>query len=228
MTKPKRIDLTPEELDALLERVESENLQPGDFELIKGMAETIAYLSHVADQKGVQVARLLRTLFGSSTEKRSAVLGEPEGEDDPQAPPDPSSASEGDNTNNKRTGNGRRGANEYTGAKTIEVEHAELKPGDDCPKCDGGTLYEQSAPGTVVRVKASPPFEACIHRLQKLRCGLCGMIFTANPPADVGPQKYDESVGSLLALLKYGTGMPFYRLAKLQENLGVPLPSSTQ
>ena len=101
MTKPKRIDLTPEELDALLERVESENLQPGDFELIKGMAETIAYLSHVADQKGVQVARLLRTLFGSSTEKRSAVLGEPEGEDDPQAPPDPSSASEGDNTNNK-------------------------------------------------------------------------------------------------------------------------------
>ena len=32
MTNPKRIDLTQEELDALLERVESDALEPGDHE----------------------------------------------------------------------------------------------------------------------------------------------------------------------------------------------------
>ena len=31
-----------------------------------------------------------------------------------------------------------------------------------------------------------------------------------------------------MALLKYGAGMPFYRLEKLQQSLGLPTPSSTQ
>jgi len=75
LTKPERIELSQEELDALLERVESEPLRPGDYEVIKAMAETIAYLSHVADQKGVEVARLLRTLFGSKRETRNDSPG---------------------------------------------------------------------------------------------------------------------------------------------------------
>jgi len=32
----------------------------------------------------------------------------------------------------------------------------------------------------------------------------------------------------MVALLKYGSGLPFNRLEKLQESLGVPLPASTQ
>ena len=32
----------------------------------------------------------------------------------------------------------------------------------------------------------------------------------------------------MIALLRYGTGIPFTRLAGLQEQLGVPLPPSTQ
>ena len=32
----------------------------------------------------------------------------------------------------------------------------------------------------------------------------------------------------MIALLKYGTGMPFNREEKLQGNLGIPLPASTQ
>ncbi len=31
----------------------------------------------------------------------------------------------------------------------------------------------------------------------------------------------------MTALLKYGAGMPFYRIEKLQQNLGIPAPSST-
>jgi len=32
----------------------------------------------------------------------------------------------------------------------------------------------------------------------------------------------------MIALLKYGTGVPFKRLERLQEHLGMPLPATTQ
>src|SRR6266849_4587353 len=32
----------------------------------------------------------------------------------------------------------------------------------------------------------------------------------------------------MVAILKYGNGVPFHRLEGLQENLGIPLPASTQ
>jgi hypothetical protein len=41
-------------------------------------------------------------------------------------------------------------------------------------------------------------------------------------------EKYDASVGVMVGLMRYGTGMPFYRLERLQLSLGVPLPSSVQ
>ena len=37
-----------------------------------------------------------------------------------------------------------------------------------------------------------------------------------------------ESVGVTVAVLRYGSGLPDYRLARLQQSLGVPLPESTQ
>ncbi len=73
-----------------------------------------------------------------------------------------------------------------------------------------------------------PPVGARVYSLQKLRCNLCGVVFTAEPPAESCGEKYDATVGSMIALLKYGTGVPFHRNEILQENLGVPLPASTQ
>jgi hypothetical protein len=32
----------------------------------------------------------------------------------------------------------------------------------------------------------------------------------------------------MIAMLKYGSGVPFYRIEKLQESMGIPLPASTQ
>jgi hypothetical protein len=64
--------------------------------------------------------------------------------------------------------------------------------------------------------------------MEVLRCSLCGKTFTAPLPAEAGVQKFDPSVGVMIGLLRYGTGMPFYRLEQWQQNLGVPLPASTQ
>jgi len=44
----------------------------------------------------------------------------------------------------------------------------------------------------------------------------------------VNSQKYDGRAAAMIALLKYGSGLPFNRLERLQGNLGVPLPASTQ
>jgi transposase len=53
-------------------------------------------------------------------------------------------------------------------------------------------------------------------------------VFTAPTPPQAGTEKYAPSVGVTAALLRYGSGMPHYRLARLQQSLGVPLPESTQ
>ena len=72
------------------------------------------------------------------------------------------------------------------------------------------------------------PLAATVYELERLRCNLCGQIFEAEAPKGVGKKKYDESAAAMMGLLKYGSGIPFYRLEGLEENLGIPLPASTQ
>jgi len=69
---------------------------------------------------------------------------------------------------------------------------------------------------------------ASIYSLERLRCGACGQIFTAQEPEGVGPEKYDETATAMIAQLKYGSGVPFNRLEQLEAQLGIPLPTATQ
>src|ERR1019366_5244 len=57
---------------------------------------------------------------------------------------------------------------------------------------------------------------------------LCGEVYEAEAPQDVGEKKYDESAAAMIALLKYGSGVPWDRLERLEASLGIPLPASTQ
>ena len=83
-------------------------------------------------------------------------------------------------------------------------------------------------PRLIVRITGNAPLSGTIYQLQRLRCNLCGEIFTATAPDGVGEEKYDANAQAVIALLKYGSGMPFYRIEKLQKSMGIPLPSSTQ
>lgn len=67
-----------------------------------------------------------------------------------------------------------------------------------------------------------------MYERERLRCNLCNQVFTAPAPEGVGEEKYDVTAVSTLALLKYGSGMPFAQLAGLQGSYGLPLPESTQ
>ena len=80
----------------------------------------------------------------------------------------------------------------------------------------------------LVRIKGQAPIAATVYELEKLRCNLCGDVFTATAPEGVGEKKYDETAASMIAMLRYGSGFPWNRLEGLQQNLGIPLPAATQ
>lgn len=237
MKEPKRIDLNLDQVDTLLKRVENGSLQEGDYEIIKAMAETIYLLSQVVDEKATSIRRLLRMLFGASTEKLEKVIKNTNKNKSETESPEPSSVNTGDehstedNKNKpdrKPKGHGRNAAADYTGAEKVDVPHSKLKSGDNCPACLKGKIYEMSVPAVIVRITGKSPLHATVYQLQRLRCNLCGEIFKADAPEGVGEDKYDEASGAMVALLKYGAGMPFNRLEQLQTSLGVPLSASTQ
>ena len=40
--------------------------------------------------------------------------------------------------------------------------------------------------------------------------------------------KYDEGAAAMIGLLKYGCGLPFRRIQRLEQALDIPLPATTQ
>jgi hypothetical protein len=91
-----------------------------------------------------------------------------------------------------------------------------------------GKIYHGKIPAYIVRLVGCAPITATVWELENLRCNLCLKVFTARPPEEAGSKKYDETAGSMIALLKYGSGLPFNRLERLQRSMGIPLPSATQ
>jgi len=224
-------------LDDILRRVDANELTADDCEALRTLCKAYVQLTELLKDKNTSLARLRKLLFGLQTEKTKAVLGNSKDSPSPspqaatasasETEPSPStSAAEAEKSS--RPGHGRNGADAYTGAEKVAVKHESLQPGDACPSCGKGTIYETGRPGVLVRLVGQAPIQARVYELQKLRCNLCGEVFTAATPDGVGSQKYDATSGSMIALLKYGSGMPFNRNGGLQGSVGVPLPASTQ
>ncbi len=80
----------------------------------------------------------------------------------------------------------------------------------------------------LLHLHAQPIVAGTVYELAKLRCGLCGQLFSAKAPAEAGQEKYDPNVAPTLAVMRYGYGLPTHRLAQMQQDVGVPLPAGTQ
>jgi len=213
------VTLSEAQRDAFLERVRVA-LSTEDYRLIEGMTHALAaLLARVREDPTLTLAKLRHLLFGPKTEKTDQVCP-------PAAPPAP--ASPEPKPKPKRKGHGRTKAKDYTGARWVRVPHPQLRAGKRCPQCAQGTLRAQPTPAILLRIVGAPPITATGYQLERLRCDTCGAVCTAPAPPEAGSEKYDPSVGATVALLRYGTGMPHYRLARLQRSLGVPLPESTQ
>ena len=252
-SQPEVIELDIPKLEALLERIQAEmgDEVAGPFrELLQGYTKLMDLLGN----KEISLRRLQQLLFGAKTERTSKVLGadqvtssadaatvqqEEAGEgtalcsvistlDEGTSGGEASGQDQGCGRRRPRPGHGRNGAEAYPGCPKVVVPHESLKIGDACPCCDGGKVYGHIEPSRLVRLVGQAPVGGKVYELQRLRCHLCGAMFTAQRPEGVGDQKYDATAVSMMALLRYGQGMPGNRLAALQQSMGIPLPASTQ
>jgi hypothetical protein len=208
-----RLEISVEQLQKLVERARTEPLSEEEYTQLKAAIETLGYLTQLMEDQDTTIQRLRHILFGPKTETTEKVLQQigknqeksPRGEADTReangSVPGEESGASGSSGQGK--GHGRNGAQAYGGGNKVQVALAHLQRGQRCPECQKGKLYELNTPGVLVRVTGQTPLAATVYELQKLRCNLCGEVYTAEAPEGVGPEKYDERAGSMVAMLKY-------------------------
>jgi hypothetical protein len=208
-------------MDDFLAEIMTSNISEKSAEFAKMLIHGNAWLVRQLELGQLSIAKLRKLFQIQGSEKASSRK--------PKHDP-ASSNNKGSNTSEDDTkGHGRNSADAYDGAAIVDVEHPELNPGDICPAeaCDG-RLYEMSEPGTLVRVTGAPLASATRYNMQKLRCAICEIIYTAPLPEGISDKKYDANFIAMLMINKYFMSVPLYRQDRLQNYLGIPLPASTQ
>jgi len=227
------------EIEGLITRLERGQLRDEDAQLLARLLRLLLRLITLLQQKNASLSLLMRLLFGPRSDTRmktnpssaSSAEGESDSASSTSTEQTSSDTPKGAQSRgpSRKGGHGRMGAEAYTGARLVRCRDAEIKPGVGCPH-DGcrGKLYDTKQPAILIRLTGQPLVGATRFEQEVLRCSACQERFTAPLPADVKPEKYDETCDVSLALAKYGAGLPWYRLARLQESFGVPLPESIQ
>jgi transposase len=231
MKEPELVTATQAELDEILALAKT-SFPVRQYQLLEGVLGTFVYVMLKLQNAKTSIKRFQRMLFGQRTEHKRNVLehaaqaGSPDLHNAAEsAPALPGTASV---PRPPQPGHGRNAAQAYSGAPIVQCDHTELASGDRCPQCDKGRVYD-SPPRSIVKVVGQAPLGATVYKLQRLRCRLCDTVFSAPLPAAVASlPKYDSSCASMIALLRYGSGMPHFRLEGLQASLYVPLPDATQ
>ena len=198
MKRPRRrIEVNLEELDRVLDEARQAPLSEEDHRKLREALHAMA-------------AMLVRS---RNTETTRSVVGKPEEEagdsgrqPDPDAPPP--------------AGHGRNGAAAFSGAKRVEMEAPDVGPWRSMSGVQAGErIQAEGAEGTGFS-RRQVPLAGTVYSLERLRCGACGQVFTAQEPEGAGEEKYDESPAAMIAQLKYGGGTPFHRVVQLQKQLG--------
>lgn len=209
------IDCSIEELEQLVESAGQGPLPAEGQRKLKAAVGTLGVMAGMLADKDTTIQKLRELLLPARTSEKTRKVLERTGVEEAK----PAS---------RKKGHGRHGAGAYTGARKVSVPHPVLQRADHCPECRKGKVYPQAQPQSVIRIIGRPPLEATVYELDALRCNLCGELFPAPLPEGVGADKYDASAVGMIALLKYGSGMPFHRLQRLESHLGIPLAAATQ
>jgi transposase len=230
MKPPEVVSATQAELDELLTLAKTKTAFSAEhYELLERVLGTFVFVMLTLQNAKTSIRRFRQILFGSRTESKHNVL-KAYGATATADPPVDAQAKQPDGDEQVKPsppGHGRNPAQAYRDAPVVEVDVPGLQPGDPCPECTAGKVYD-CAPKVLVNVVGQPPLAATVFKLRQLRCRLCDAVFTAPLPDGASQIKYDHSCASMLAVLRYGGGMPFYRLQSLQASLNVPLPDATQ
>ena len=170
----------------LLGRLLSKVIVEDDYGLLAQIVASHMFVCAALKEKNATIRKLQHMLFGAATEKASKIIPELKKMTHPKK-------------DERSRGHGRNGASSYTGGTKVTISHTSFKKGDLCPECQKGKIYPTDA-GLTVRISGSAPLQATSFECEKLRCNLCGEVFTAAP--DEGPAKYDATSGAMIALMR--------------------------
>ena len=237
MKQPEDVQLSREEGEALIERIERNALSAEDRQLLVKLLTFYFWLLFALREAKLSLKRFKARVFGEKPKPPkppssggAAGGGSPDGQEPAtSASPDLSSAA-ASSTPEKKTappGHGRHGADVYRAAQTVECRHEALAIGERCPACGRGTLY-RLLPGVAMRLDGHALLSAVRSEVEKVRCSACGQVFTASVPAAAGTEKYTTRARAVLALARYYLGLPWYRLEGFQAVGGVPVADATQ
>ena len=231
------------EIEALMARLDAGQLRDGDTHTLHQLLRTFLSLIHLLQRKNASMARLKRLLFGPRSDQRAAAVTKPElesveepttDEGETRVEQSPSADTTPPQTTNstptpQRPGHGRLAAEAYTGARVEHCVDPQLTAGAPCPDtaCTG-RLYDTKKPAILIRLEGQPIVGATRYEQEVLRCSCCQTRFTAPLPSGVPPDMYSASADVAVVMAKYAGGIPAYRLARLQESCGIPLPESVQ
>ena len=132
-----RIDVSTEELEALLEQARQEPLREDGYQKLRAAIRTLGYVTELLEKKETTLATLRELLCPASTEKTDKVLKQA-GIDTGEKKPDSASKKPTENT----PGTGAMARRPIAGQTKVAVPHGSLKPGDPCPDAQcGGKVY---------------------------------------------------------------------------------------
>ena len=224
MKSPEKIDITSEQIDNLIDRLESESLIKEDYPILTELLRAIVWLNFSLQEKRLSIRRL-RSIFGIKTESAKKLLDLIGNKSKEDLSDQEEKENNKDSSKDKKKNHGHKAAKEYSQAKIIKVAHESLKKGSICPDCKKGKLFNLK-PGTVLKIIGQPWLQVEIYQPERLRCSLCGKTFTAVLPKGVGMERIDQTAKAIVSLLKYRGGVPFYRQEQIQEILGAPISAS--
>jgi len=122
---------------------------------------------------------------------------------------------------------GRKQAADYPSAKHARVHDGTLCPGQLSPCGCGGRLREDED-SVVLRFVGQSPIQPYSYGCPCYRCNKCQERYTVKLPEEAGENRHQPSAIAMVALLKYGSGFPFNRLASMLGLFGIALAATTQ
>jgi len=237
MKRPEDVELSREDGEALLTRLETNTLTAEDRQVLGKVLTFYFWLLFALREAKLSLKRVKALVFGEKPKPPPppSVDGTPSGGSGSGSEPSLRASQEGQSPpaalppekKPPPPGHGRQGADVYRAAQTVACRHEELAVGERCPACGRGTLY-RLPPGVEMRLDGNALVSAVRYELEKLRCSACGQIFTASVPTAVGTDKYTSRARAVLALARYYLGLPWHRLEGFQAVVGVPVPDATQ
>jgi transposase len=200
------IEITLEDLEGLLTRLEQKALIDTDYPLLIEIIKNLSVIEEKFKNNENTVKKLQKLLFGPKTERKILpaelkAIG----------------------TGTPPKGHGKRPVDEWVDepAKICTHSHATLSEGQLCPKCGKGNLY-RFKDSVRIRVVANRPLDVERHEVERLRCSACGWVYTAVPNEDL--RTYPDATPAAMAmsvLLRYQSGFPIYRIVAFLTAQGV-------